>query len=105
MPMCNIQYYILDLTLYHVHCIIPVFCMCICYTVGRASSEVELLQYYFDKYVHSGISMILEGIVDGRQENKMKTIIPVTNLNLVIITTDCDVLIEKHVTILMITRK
>ena len=49
--------------------------------------------------------MILEGIVDGRQENKMKTIIPVTNLNLVIITTDCDVLIVKHVTILMITRK
>ena len=78
--------------------------MCIFYTVGRASSEVELLQYYFDKYVHSGISMILEGIVDGRQENKMKTIIPVTNLNLVIITTDCDVLIIViHLIILMIT--
>lgn len=27
--------------------------------------------------------MIVEGIVDGRQEGKMKTIIPVTNLNLV----------------------
>ena len=48
--------------------------------------------------------MILEGIVDGRQENKMKTIIPVTNLNLVIITTDCDVLIIViHLIILMIT--
>ena len=84
--------------------------MCLCYSVGRASSEVELLQYYFDKYVHSGISMILEGIVDGRQENKMKTIIPVTNLNLVTdcywLTTDCDVLIIViHVIILMITRK
>ena len=84
--------------------------MCIFYTVGRASSEVELLQYYFDKYVHSGISMILEGIVDGRQENKMKTIIPVTNLNLVTdyywLTADCDVLIiEIHVIILMIIRK
>ena len=93
-----ILFYIMHVVLYQF------WCTCICYTVGRASSEVELLQYYFDKYVHSGISMILEGIVDGRQENKMKTIIPVTNLNLVIITTDCDVLIIViHLIILMIT--
>ena len=37
----------------------------------------------FDKYVKACISLILEGMVDGRQGDKLKTIIPITNLNLV----------------------
>ena len=37
----------------------------------------------FDKYVPKCISLILEGLVDGRQGEKLKTIVPVTNLNLV----------------------
>lgn len=37
----------------------------------------------FDKYVPQCISLILEGIMDGRQGEKLKTILPVTNLNLV----------------------
>ena len=37
----------------------------------------------FDKYVPQCISLILEGFMDGRQGEKLKTIVPVTNLNLV----------------------
>ena len=37
----------------------------------------------FDKYVPQCISLILEGVMDGRQGEKLKTILPVTNLNLV----------------------
>ena len=37
----------------------------------------------FDKYVPQCISMILEGVVDGRQGEKLSTIVPVTNLNMV----------------------
>lgn len=37
----------------------------------------------FDKYVPQCISMILEGVVDGRQGEKLATILPVTNLNMV----------------------
>ena len=37
----------------------------------------------FDKYCPQCISLILEGVMDGRQGEKLKTILPVTNLNLV----------------------
>lgn len=37
----------------------------------------------FEKYVPQCISMILEGVVDGRQGEKLSTIVPVTNLNMV----------------------
>ena len=39
----------------------------------------------FEKYVPQCISMILEGVVDGRQGEKLSTIVPVTNLNMVIL--------------------
>ena len=37
----------------------------------------------FDKYVPQCISLILEGLQDGRQGEKLKTIVPLSNLNLV----------------------
>uniref|UniRef100_A0A1X7UR28 AAA+ ATPase domain-containing protein n=1 Tax=Amphimedon queenslandica TaxID=400682 RepID=A0A1X7UR28_AMPQE len=41
------------------------------------------LQSLYDKYVPPCISLILEGVMDGRQGEKLKTILAVTNLNLV----------------------
>lgn len=46
-------------------------------------SEKEDLGRLYDKYVPSLIDMVVEGIQDGRQGEKMKTIIPLTNLNMV----------------------
>ena len=43
----------------------------------------QQLHKLFNKYVPSCILMILEGIVDGRQGEKLKAIVPQTNLNLV----------------------
>lgn len=37
----------------------------------------------FDKYANQCIALILHGIMDGRQGEKLRTILPVTNLNLV----------------------
>lgn len=37
----------------------------------------------FDKYVPLCISYILEGVVDGRQAERLKTIVPLSNLNMV----------------------
>ena len=37
----------------------------------------------FDKYVPPCISLILEGIIDGRQGEKLRSIVPLSNLNLV----------------------
>lgn len=37
----------------------------------------------FDKYVPGAIDMIVEGIVDGKQGEKLKTIVPQTDLNMV----------------------
>jgi len=45
--------------------------------------EKENLMRLYEKYVPSLIDMVVEGIVDGRQGEKMKTIIPLTNLNMV----------------------
>lgn len=45
--------------------------------------ERDDLNRLYDKYVNSLIDMVIEGILDGRQGDKMKTIVPLTNLNLV----------------------
>ena len=37
----------------------------------------------FEKYVPSTIDMIVEGIVDGKQGEKLRTIVPQTDLNMV----------------------
>ncbi|NXE97067.1 DYH10 protein, partial [Menura novaehollandiae] len=42
------------------------------------------LNRLFQKYVPYLIDMIVEGIVDGRQERKLKTIVPQTDLNMVV---------------------
>lgn len=41
------------------------------------------LQSLFEKYVPYLIDVIVEGIVDGRQGEKLKTIVPQTDLNMV----------------------
>lgn len=45
--------------------------------------EKQLLDRLFAKYVPYLIEMIVEGIVDGRQGEKLKTILPQTDLNMV----------------------
>ena len=45
--------------------------------------ERDDLNRLYDKYVNSLVDMVIEGIVDGRQGDKMKTIVPLSNLNLV----------------------
>ena len=44
---------------------------------------IEKSSNVYEKYVHQCIALILEGIQDGRQGEKLKTILPITNLNLV----------------------
>ena len=46
-------------------------------------SDRKELQALYEKFVPPCISLILEGMQDGRQGEKLKTILPVTNLNLV----------------------
>ena len=41
------------------------------------------MQRLYDKYVPTLVDMVVEGIMDGRQGEKMKTIVPLTNLNMV----------------------
>nr|XP_057927446.1 dynein axonemal heavy chain 10-like isoform X3 [Doryrhamphus excisus] len=50
---------------------------------NRSAKEQEVLDILFDKYVHSSIDMIVEGIVDGKQGQKLKTVVPQTDLNMV----------------------
>jgi len=45
--------------------------------------EQDELMKLYKKYVPSCVDMIIEGIVDGKLGEKMKTIVPLTNLNLV----------------------
>uniref|UniRef100_A0A4W6GCG3 Dynein axonemal heavy chain 10 n=1 Tax=Lates calcarifer TaxID=8187 RepID=A0A4W6GCG3_LATCA len=45
--------------------------------------EQEVLNKLFEKYVHSSIDMIVDGIVDGKQGQKLKTVVPQTDLNMV----------------------
>lgn len=44
--------------------------------------QKELMKFY-EKYVPALIDMVLEGIVDGREEKRLKTIVPLANLNMV----------------------
>ena len=45
--------------------------------------EQKCLNMLFDKFVPTLITLILEGIIDGKQGEKLKQIIPLTNLNMV----------------------
>uniref|UniRef100_A0A8D2N9M5 Dynein-1, subspecies f n=1 Tax=Zonotrichia albicollis TaxID=44394 RepID=A0A8D2N9M5_ZONAL len=61
----------------------------------RENEKVEL-DNLFQKYVPYLIDMIIEGIVNGKQERKLKTIIPQTDLNMIVqLTVMLDVLLEK----------
>ncbi|KAJ8266677.1 hypothetical protein GJAV_G00133350 [Gymnothorax javanicus] len=46
--------------------------------------EQPELNNLFEKYVPQCIDMIVDGIVDGKQEEKLKTIVPQTDLNMVV---------------------
>lgn len=45
--------------------------------------EKTELHKLFEKYVPSAIDMIVDGMVDGKQTEKLKTVIPQTDLNMV----------------------
>jgi len=47
--------------------------------------EVEELKRLYKRYVPSCIDMICYGIIDGKQGEKLKTIVPLTSLNMVYI--------------------
>ena len=49
----------------------------------QSRTEGEFLMKLYEKYVPDLIDMIVEGIVDGKQGEKLKTIVPLTNLNMV----------------------
>ena len=53
--------------------------------VNGLSSEGDRQEFVklFDKYVPQCILLILEGIMDGRQGEKLKCIVTLTNLNMV----------------------
>ena len=56
--------------------------------IPNENDRKELMRLY-EKYVPPCISMVLEGVVDGRQGEKLKCIVPLTNLNMVS-TTHCN---------------
>lgn len=49
----------------------------------NAMADKEEFVTLFEKYVPQCISYILEGIIDGKQGEKLKTIVPLSNLNMV----------------------
>ena len=53
--------------------------------VGTRANKQEqtTLTKLYEKFVTPLIDMVLEGIVDGREEKRLKTIVPLTNLNMV----------------------
>ncbi|XP_074525804.1 dynein axonemal heavy chain 10 [Halichoeres trimaculatus] len=53
------------------------------WVINRPDREQEVLNQLFEKYVHSSIDMIVDGIVDGKQGKKLKTVVPQTDLNMV----------------------
>ena len=53
------------------------------YHARGSDKEREELNRLFEKYVPPCIDLILEGIVEGKIGKKLKTIIPLTNLNMV----------------------
>ncbi|XP_074410515.1 dynein axonemal heavy chain 10 isoform X7 [Zonotrichia albicollis] len=66
--------------------------------VKKRENEEEKVELdnLFQKYVPYLIDMIIEGIVNGKQERKLKTIIPQTDLNMIVqLTVMLDVLLEK----------
>ncbi|XP_042636525.1 dynein axonemal heavy chain 10 [Orycteropus afer afer] len=68
--------------------------------VNQIQNKVEqgALQRLFEKYVPYLIDVIVEGIVDGRQGEKLKTIIPQTDLNMVTqLTKMLDALLEGEI--------
>ncbi|XP_046496348.1 dynein axonemal heavy chain 10 isoform X7 [Equus quagga] len=61
-------------------------------------TEQRDLQNLFEKYVPYLIDVIVEGIVDGRQGEKLKTIVPQTDLNMVTqLTKMLDALLEGEI--------
>lgn len=46
--------------------------------------EKEELKQLYNKYVGPCIEMVIEGMIAGRPIEKLKTILPLTNLNMVI---------------------
>jgi dynein heavy chain len=48
-----------------------------------SDSDKEEFVKLFDKYVPDCIALILEGVQDGRQGERLKTIVPLSNLNMV----------------------
>ncbi|XP_069475795.1 dynein axonemal heavy chain 10 [Ambystoma mexicanum] len=59
--------------------------------------EQTELRRLFDKYVPPAIEMIVEGVMDGRQGEKQKTIVPQTDLNMVTqLSMMLDALLEKE---------
>lgn len=48
-----------------------------------SKTERDEMKRLYDKYVDILIDMVVEGFLDGRQGEKMKTIIPLSNLNMV----------------------
>ncbi|KAJ3602266.1 hypothetical protein NHX12_030025 [Muraenolepis orangiensis] len=50
---------------------------------GRPVKDHEDLNKLFEKYVPKTIDMIVDGVVDGKQGRKLKTIVPQTDLNMV----------------------
>lgn len=53
--------------------------------INEMSSENDRAEFIrlFDKYVPSCIALILEGVADGRQTERLKSIVPLSNLNMV----------------------
>ena len=51
-------------------------------SMTSSNDKAEFIKL-FDKYVPQSIDLILEGIMDGRQVEKLKTIVPLSNLNMV----------------------
>ncbi|XP_015260407.1 PREDICTED: dynein heavy chain 10, axonemal [Cyprinodon variegatus] len=51
--------------------------------VTSRPEEQEVLNRLFEKYVHNCIDMIVDGLVDGKQGEKLETVVPQTDLNMV----------------------
>ena len=52
-------------------------------SLREKKEEQKCLNLLFDKFVPPLITLILEGITDGKQGERLKQIIPLTNLNMV----------------------
>ncbi|XP_021113287.1 dynein heavy chain 10, axonemal isoform X4 [Heterocephalus glaber] len=64
----------------------------------QSKGEQNYLNHLFEKYVPPLIDVIVEGIVDGRQGERLKTIVPQTDLNMVTqLTKMLDALLEGEI--------